>query len=467
MPGSLTAIVGVALVAAAAYCVWSAVSSARTPQGAVAWAIFLVAAPWVAVPAYAVLGQHKLRPHRMSHRRSLAVTQGIGLPSPDDTARASERMRVFSSLAELPSMPGNSADLLIDGDATFDTIFEAIDAAERYALVQFYTIEDDDLGRAFADHLVAAAERGVKVRLLCDRVGSYGLPASYRRRLLDAGVDFPDPASRRPRSSRSRINFRNHRKTVIVDGHWAAIGGHNVADLYLGRDPQMGHWRDTHLALRGPIVSQLQLGFVQDWHWQTGEELGDALDWSPETVPGGVDAVTVLMGPADKHDTGALFYFAAITRARRRVWIATPYVVPDVDTLSALKSAALDGCDVRLLMPARVDHYLPWLAAFAFFDELREAGVQIHRYREGFLHQKVVLVDDDLTGIGTANLDNRSFRLNFETMVMIEDPGFAARTEAMLRLDMEASDLLETPLAQQPLWMQVGARLARLFAPVL
>ncbi|MGR3496777.1 cardiolipin synthase [Citreimonas sp.] len=466
MTGYLTALTGVALIAAAAYCVWSAVSSARTPQGALAWTIFLVAAPWVAVPAYVVFGQHKLRGQRLSHRRTLAITERMNLPSRGTAPPTSERMRIFATLAGLPVLRGNKAELLIDGHVTFDTIFEAIDGARHYVLVQFYTIADDDLGRAFADRLVAAAERGVTVRLLCDRVGSHGLSKAYRQRLVDAGVHFPDPRTTRHRASRSRINFRNHRKTVVVDGQWASLGGHNVADLYLGRDPKMGHWRDTHMKLTGPVVAQLQLGFVQDWHWQTGDVL-EGLDWSPDPVADGVDAVTVLMGPTDTFDTGALFFFSAIARAKRRIWIATPYVVPDFDTLSALKCAALDGCDVRLLVPARIDHYLPWLAAFAFFDELREAGVRIHRYCDGFLHQKVVLVDDDLAAVGTANLDNRSFRLNFETMVMIEDTDFAARTDAMLRADLEATDLLETPLSHQPMVMRIGARLARLLAPVL
>lgn len=466
MTGYLTALAGIALIAAAAYCVWSAVSSARTPQGALAWTIFLVVAPWAAVPAYVIFGQHKLRGQRLSHRRTLAVTGRMDRPAPEATAEVSDRMRIFATLAGLPVLRGNRADLLIDGQATFDAIFKAIDGARHYVLVQFYTIADDRVGLAFADRLAAAAARGVTVRLLCDRVGSHRLSRAYRRRLVDAGVDFPDPRRVRHRASRSPINFRNHRKTVVVDGRWAALGGHNVADLYLGRDPKMGHWRDTHLGLCGPIVSQVQLGFVQDWHWQTGDVL-DTLDWAPEPVSDRMSAVTVLMGPTDVFDTGALFYFSAITRARRRLWIASPYLVPDIDTLSALKCAALDGCDVRLLVPARIDHYLPWLAAFAFFDELREAGVEIYRYRDGFLHQKVVLVDDDLSAVGTANLDNRSFRLNFETMVIVEDADFAARTGAMLRADMTGADLLETPLDRQSLALRIGARLARLLAPVL
>ncbi|ETX27301.1 cardiolipin synthase [Roseivivax isoporae LMG 25204] len=465
----ITAILGIVLVSAAAYCVWSALTTARTPQGAVAWTIFLVAAPWAAVPAFFVFGQHKMRTDRLSYRRTLAATESIGLPgaAADCPPKAAERLGIFSTLGGLPVVPGNATEILVDGTATFDAIFAAIDGAETYVLAQFYTIEDDALGTAFADRLIAAAARGVRVMLLCDRVGSYGLPSSYRHRLVQAGVEFPDPHAGVHRTSRSRINFRNHRKTVVVDGRWATLGGHNVADTYLGLDPELGHWRDTHLALRGPVVAQLQLGFVQDWHWHTGTFLYDALDWTAGPVPGGVDAVTVPMGPTDLHDTGALFFFAAITRARRRVWIASPYVVPDVDTLSALKCAALAGCDVCILMPARIDHYLPWLAAFAYFDEMRAAGVRIFRYEDGFMHQKVVLVDDDLAAIGTANLDNRSFRLNFETMVTIADEGFASEVAEMLRADMAHATLLDRRLEEQRLSMRVGARLARLLAPVL
>lgn len=452
-----------------ASCVWRAVVSARTPQGAIAWAIFLVAAPWVALPAYLVLGQHKLRAKTTAYRRTVAVTNqrtaATGLQTHPRVG--SDRVRVFEQLGEMSAQQGNAASLLINGDATFTAVFAAIDAAQIYVLAQFYTIADDVLGNVFADRLIAAAERGVRVFLVCDRVGSYGLSVAYRQRLIAAGVEFPDPRFGSHRASRLRINFRNHRKTVIVDGQWAAVGGHNVADAYLGRDGVMGRWRDTHLAVRGPVVSQVQTGFVRDWHWYTGDLIAEQLNWSPRAEAQGVTAVTVLMGPTNEFDTGALFYVAAIAAARRRVWIASPYFVPDIDTLSALKCAALKGCDVRILLPAKADHFLPWLAAFAFFDEVRRAGVRIFRYQNGFMHQKVVLIDDDLCSVGTANFDNRSFRLNFETMIVVCDDDLARQTEKMLQTDWKDAEEMDRPLDSQKRAIRIGARFARLLSPLL
>ncbi|MDR7124730.1 cardiolipin synthase [Pseudotabrizicola sp. 4114] len=469
MSGLWTVLLGLVLLALVAGCVWQAVVTARTPQGAIAWTIFLIAAPWIALPAYLVLGQHKLRAKTTAYRRAVELTNQRGIPAGPQQPHSvsSERLFVFSRLGGMPAQAGNSADLLINGEATFAAIFAAMDGAKSYVLAQFYTIADDALGNAFADRLIAAADRGVKVWLVCDRVGSHGLSDAYRHRLTKAGVQFRNPRAGSHRASRLHVNFRNHRKTVIVDGQWATVGGHNVTDAYVGRDQVMGYWRDTHLALQGPVVSQLQTGFVRDWHWYTGDVIEDQLDWSPRPVAPGVPAVTVFMGPTDDHDTGALFFVAAITGAQRRVWIASPYFVPDTDTLSALKCAALKGCDVRILVPERADHFLPWLAAYAFFDEIRHAGVKIYRYRDGFMHQKVVLIDDDLSAVGTANFDNRSFRLNFETMVVVHDRDFAARMRDMLHTDMTHADCMDRNLDSQSLGIRVGARLTRLLAPLL
>lgn len=469
MSGLWTVLLGLGLLVLVAGCVWRAVVSARTPQGAIAWTIFLVTAPWVAVPAYLVLGQHKLRAKTTSYRQSAAVTKrgGTSIGLQEQHIIGSERLLVFSRLGGMPVQAGNAANLLLNGDATFAAIFAAIDTAQSYVLAQFYTIADDALGNAFADRLIAAAGRGVRVWLVCDRVGSYGLSAAYRNRLTAAGVQFPDPSLASHRASRFRVNFRNHRKTVIVDGQWATVGGHNVTDAYVRPGGAMGTWRDTHLSLRGPVVSQVQTGFVRDWHWYTGAFITDQLEWSPRPVAPGIPAVTVFMGPTDEYDTGALFFVAAIAAAQRRVWIASPYFVPDIDTLSALKCAALKGCDVRILLPDRADHFLPWLAAFAFFDEVRKAGVKIYRYREGFMHQKVVLIDDDLCSVGTANFDNRSFRLNFETMVVVHDSDFADRTRDMLQTDMTYADCVDRNLESQTLAIRIGARLTRLLSPLL
>jgi cardiolipin synthase len=453
----------------AVYCAWRAIVSARTSQGAVGWVVFLMAAPYVGVLVYLFLGHHRYRGYMISRRSSKRVIEGVRHYASAHAPQVVPRIDPlpFEKIADLPAVRGNALTPLIDGQATFDAIFAAIDAAERYVLVQFFIVHDDEIGRAFQDRLTAAAARGVQVRFMADAVGSKSLPSAWLDTLRHAGVTVADPANgQRPRQ-RFQINFRNHRKTVVVDGQVGFIGGLNVGDEYMGRDPTFGPWRDTHLEMRGPVVSQLQLVFVEDWHWAEGTLLFDELNWAPTEAEADTTALLVPTGPADTMETGALFFFAAIAAARERVWIASPYCVPDTDILTALKHAALAGRDVRVLVPEVIDHHIPWLAAFAYFDELREAGVQIWRYQRGFMHQKVVLVDDDFAAIGTTNLDNRSFRLNFEAMVVGFDADFAGSVAAFLTADFGHAILSETPLTAQPARVRYGAPIARLFAPLL
>lgn len=457
------------LQAAAVVCAWRAIVSARTPQGALAWVIFLISAPYIGVLLYLFLGHHRYRGYLISRRESEKVIDGLKRLA--QTRVPSRPLAVnplpFERLADLPVVGGNRLTPLIDGAASFEAIFAAIDAAERYVLVQFYIVHDDAIGRELRDHLIAAAQRGVRVMFMTDAIGSHDLPKSYYTALREAGIDVADPKDgKRPRH-RFQINFRNHRKTVVVDGCLGFTGGLNVGDEYLGRDPKMGNWRDTHLELRGPVVSQLQLVFAEDWHWARKDLPADLLNWTPAPEPEDKAALIVPTGPGDKMETGALFFFSAIAAARERVWIASPYCVPDTDVLSALKHAALSGLDVRLVVPEKADHLISWLAAFAYFDELREAGVQIWRYGDGFMHQKVILVDTAFAAIGTTNLDNRSFRLNFEAMAAMFDPDAAQAVERFLEDDLTRSSLLDKPLAAQPLKVRMGGPVARLFAPLL
>lgn len=460
---------GALAISLIASCVYRAVARARTPQGAVGWVVFLIAAPWIAVPVFLLLGRNRFRDFAIERQRSqdlrrTVATEAIGLHS---DAQAHPRLRAFERLTGLPAVAGNSANLLLDGKRTFESIFEAIDSARSYVCVQFYTIADDGLGKALAAHLIAAAGRGVKVRVLYDGIGGYKLSGQYIQMLREAGIQVYGPRMSRGPAWRLQINFRNHRKTVIIDGQRAFIGGHNVADEYVDGGSNFSRWRDTHVDLRGPVVTQLQLSFVEDWHWATDEDLAEVLTWETMRDAADVTALVVPMGPGDELDTGALFFALACASATKRIWIASPYFVPDTDVSSALACAALRGVDVRVIVPENSDHFLMWLAAFAYFDPIRKAGVRIFRYAEGFMHQKVVLIDDDVACVGTANMDNRSFRLNFETMAVVQDMDFAAQVETMLKADLENSVALERDLKGQRPLVRYGAPFARLFAPIL
>jgi len=454
----------------AAVFAFRAAATARTSQGAVGWVVFLMAAPFLAVPAYLFLGHHRFRGYRISRRDSERVVAGIrdfGEQQPQAAQATPIALAPFEFIAQMPAAGGNGADLLIDGQATFEAIFQAIDAAQTYVLVQFYIVHDDGLGRRLRDHMIGAAARGVSVRFMTDQVGSHALSADYTAQLRDGGVDVANHKRTRGPKFRFQINYRNHRKSVIVDGRVAFTGGLNVGDEYLGENPSFGAWRDTHVRLYGPVVQQLQLIFVEDWHWTAGENLLDDLNWQPKPDPRNMTALIVATGPGDDTESGSLMFFCAIAAAQRRVWLASPYFVPDMDVITALKHAALRGVDVRILVPDMIDHRMPWLAAFAYFDDVRACGVRVFRYNAGFMHQKVFVVDDELAAIGTTNLDNRSFRLNFEAMALFFAPEAARMVEQMLIADFERSFEMTLTIDQQPARIRYGAPVARLFAPLL
>jgi cardiolipin synthase len=333
--------------------------------------------------------------------------------------------------------------------------------------VQFFIIHDDQIGRELQARLLAKASQGVRIYFLYDKIGSRGLPRRYVRQLRKAGIQARPFRTSRGLGIPFQINFRNHRKIVIVDGGQAYVGGLNVGDEYLGRSPRFGHWRDTFAALSGPAVKAVQLSFVDDWHWSTGEV--PDLDWSIDPEASDGKAVLVLpTGPADELDSCTLFFAQAIEAAKRRVWITSPYFVPNPEILVALQLAVLRGVDVRIVLPSKPDHLLVYLAAFSYLKDTLPAGVKMYRYQDGFLHEKVLLVDDDLAAVGTANLDTRSLRLQFEITLLFADPAFAAEVKRMLEADFASSrPLLMKEIADRSFAFKVVVQIARLLAPVL
>lgn len=452
-----------------------AVMLARTAQGATAWAISLVTFPLLSLPLYLVLGRSKfqgyVKARRVGNRELAHVIRSIRNNSPRDFRSrldgACESFQALEGLAHMPFTRANAATLLVNGEATFDAIFAAIDRARRYILVQFYIVRDDDLGRALRSRLVQRLHQGIAVHFLYDEIGSYGLPRAYLRGLEESGAEVSAFNSTRGRTNRLQINFRNHRKIVIIDGEEAYVGGHNVGDEYLGLDPGLSPWRDTHVAILGPAVLGIQLSFLEDWYWAT-ERIAE-LNWTPRGVSTqDIAALAIPSGPADSLDTCGLFFVHSIHSARRRLWIVSPYFVPDQAVISALQLAVLRGVDVRILLPRKADHWLVNLAGYSYLPETAGAGVKVYRHKAGFLHQKVMLIDDEIAAIGTANLDNRSFRLNFELTVVLRDRRFAGEVETMLRDDFAgAQPVSVAEFAERSLWFRSSVRLARLFAPIL
>ncbi|MDX2226236.1 MAG: cardiolipin synthase, partial [Verrucomicrobiae bacterium] len=423
-----------------------AVMYSRSPQGAIGWAVSLLIIPLVALPAYLLLGRSKFVGYAKAG-------SGLALPL-DDALQTCHRVlepwqsplpgswpqlhRLNAQLHELQSTRSNDIRLLIDGAATFDAIFEAIQHARQTILVQFYIVRDDRIGRELRSRLIQKAAEGVRVYFLYDRIGSHGLPHTFLRTMETAGIQTAAFGSSRHLINPFQINFRNHRKLVIIDGATAFTGGLNVGDEYLGKNPRFGPWRDTHVKITGPSALDLQICFLEDWFWATGQT--PALPWSPAPAREADQLVyTLKSGPADELEVCALLLIDAIASARKRFWVASPYFVPDHGILSTLQLAALRGVDVRILLPGMPDHLLPYLTSYTYYPSLRKAGVKVFRMKEGFMHQKVALIDDSLASVGTVNMDYRSLLLNFELTVFSPDRAFCMEVEAMLREDFSRS----------------------------
>ncbi|KVX22062.1 cardiolipin synthase [Burkholderia ubonensis] len=454
-----------------------AILNTRTSQGAIAWAVSLAAMPYLTLIPYLFLGRSKFSGYVDARRHETEALRTHTHPVPwaaadsTDGAAASAlgqpAVHALTRLGGMPFLAGNAVRTLVNGEATFAAILSAIDDARDYVIVQFFIVRDDALGQMLRDALLARAAAGVRCYLLYDSIGSFDLPHGYVDALRAGGVEVHPFATKRQFINRFQLNFRNHRKIVVVDGNCAFVGGHNVGVEYLGAKPRLSPWRDTHIELRGPVVASIQYVFAEDWHWAT-QKL-PPLAPPPAALPDAdMHCLAVPMGPADKQETGSLFFVETINAARERIWITTPYLVPDEAVIAALKLAVMRGVDVRILIPSRRDHVVVFEASKLYARDLADAGVKVFRYRPGFLHQKVVLIDRSAAAIGSANLDNRSFRLNFEIMVLTVDRAFADEVEAMLTADFAlAYEVDASEYRRSPAWRRVAMHIARLFAPIL
>jgi cardiolipin synthase len=448
----------------------------RTSQGAIAWAISLITFPYIALPLYLVFGRNKFDGYLEQRQEVEREAEKIMTRASDALSRhilpATAETPLYTSLYQLTRIPatsGNELQLLVNGQATFDSIVEGLRAAEKYILFQFYIIRDDDLGRRLGRVLADKARDGVKVFLLYDEVGSRPFPRSrLHRQLQMTGVRVVPFNTTQGRRNRFQLNFRNHRKVVVVDGRQAWVGGHNVGVEYLGLKKRVGHWRDTHVRVRGPAVMGVAQAFATDWLWATRKFLPD-INWeSGVEARGDCDVLVFPSDPASEFEEAGLMFHQVIVSAQQRVWIASPYFVPDHAIISALQLAALRGVDVRLIIPDEPDGPVVGMANWSYTRELLPAGVRVFRYRGGFMHQKVLLMDDTVAGVGTANFDNRSFRLNFEITLLVRNEGFAAEVDHMLREDLaRCREVSRAEVDGKSVWFHLGMSVARLFAPVL
>lgn len=450
-----------------------AIMKTRTAQGAVAWAIVLVTLPPLFVPLYWVFGRRKFRGYAIAKGGSTDQIDKI-VSAVDRDYRAhhlavcegQEPLNGLNSLCTLPFSQGNTTHLLIDGDAAFKDIFEHIRSAQHYILLEFYIVRDDDIGRELAELLIEKRHQGVAVYFLYDEIGSLKLSRNYIQSLRRAGVEIHPFNSTKGLGNRLQLNFRNHRKIVVCDGTYCIIGGMNIGDEYRHRHHRLSPWRDTGLGISGPAVQAVQLAFTEDWHWAR-EQIPD-LNWTTVADRGDTQDVAIMSsGPADTVESCALYFQTLIHQARKRLWIVSPYFVPDPPIVQALQLAALRGVDVRIMLPELADKQIIKLSSFTAIKETLPHGVQFYYYQRGFLHQKVLLVDDELSAVGTANLDNRSLRLNFEICAVIHGRQCNQEIADMLEGDFaHCRQLLPAEVAKWGLPRRLLSRCAYLFAPL-
>lgn len=464
----------------------------RSPVTTLAWILALVALPYVGFVVFFVLGPRRLVRKRLKHRRARGAVQpktpmtAQQRPEQRKDPRVDQLVHLVTRAGEPPADLCEDVTVFHDAASTFDAIARAIQSAKHHVHFGYYIFDPHKVGARFRDLLIARAEEGVTVRVLVDDVGSSALGRSFVQPMRDAGVKFarfnPVTFSR----IRSRFDFRNHRKIVVCDGTVGFTGGINIADEYLP-DPEapkrlgdrrkrrrlakkghLGPWRDTHARLEGDAVRWLQLTFLDDWYYATGYAERSETYFPTRKEAGDHLVQIVASGPDRDEEPIHKLYFAAITSARSRVYVTSPYFVPDDAVLAALTTAALRGVDVRVLVPRRSDSLVVTAAARSYYDTILAAGVRVYEYQRTMIHAKTLVVDDFFAAVGTANMDNRSFRLNFEVTAVLYGGAHADTLAAQFRQDLRDSKEIKTRSREAiPLGWRLAEAGARVLSPLL
>lgn len=367
----------------------------------------------------------------------------------------------------------NKVKLLLNGEQKFPEVIRAIEAAKEYIHLEYYIFDDDVIGQQIISLLKRKAKEGVVVRFIYDDFGSHGLADATIGSMRDTGIQIFPFFEVKFYLLANRINYRDHRKIIIVDGTTGFIGGINVSDRYVNSGvPGSLYWRDTHIKITGPAVNSLQYHFIANWNFCTDETLDITRNFFPnlfEQLEGHEDLVQIVAGGPDYPSSSIMLsFFTAIVDAKEKVYIASPYFIPNESIYDALKKAALSGKDVRLLLPGISDSHIVNAAARSYFSEMLSCGVRIFLYQKGFMHAKTMVVDDTLAIVGTANMDGRSFDLNFEINAVIYSKSICSELEAAFLNDTNYSEeIFLEDWGKRAWWLELMEDTARLLSPIL
>ncbi|MBD2864496.1 cardiolipin synthase [Paenibacillus oceani] len=452
----------------------------RNPAKAVAWLSVLFVLPIIGFIMYYFLAKKYTRRKQMRRKERRVIAEirralwhKARKAGPGDAVRRCDIYGEHRLLGLLNNIPGspimacNSVEIYSDGESTYEAILAAMEQARSFIHVEYYIVRDDEIGKKFQQLMMRKAAEGVPVRLLYDGVGSYKLSGRYVKELKRAGVEVYGFLPPLIAFFDKRLNYRNHRKIVVVDGTVGFLGGINIGDEYLGADPALGYWRDTHIRLGGDSVYYLQHTFATDWVFASGKTLLDPM-YLPEHECMGEETVQLIAsGPDAPWYAVQEVFFGAMTAARSRIYITTPYFIPDPSIAMALKTAAVSGVDVRIILPGVPDARIIHWASMSYVHELMQAGVRFYQYQKGFVHAKTLIIDRLLATVGTANMDMRSFFSNFEIMAVLYDRDTIARLERDFMTDMRNSkEILLSEFERRSKYERAKELAARLLAPL-
>lgn len=453
----------------------------RRPQRALAWLFIAFCCPPLALVLYYFLGCDYRKNRKLEQRctslfreiRSFIIGQVKVVKSVHDTDNAQFQdnkglMDLLTRISDGPITGHNKSSVLSTAREAYDLMLRAMESAKEHIHIEFYIFREDEIGEQFQDVLIRKARQGIKVRLLCDGLGSHKLNRRFINALKKSGVEFhfffPPFSSLLER----RFNFRNHRKILVVDGLVGFTGGMNIGDDYLGKDPKMGYWRDTHLLLEGDAVYYIQYVFLKDWKLASGESMSHPRLFPKHTCEHQEAVQIVGSGPDGEIDASQEMYYAALCSAKERIWITSPYFIPDPAICRALKSAVLRGVDVRIIIPAKPDNKLVYHASLSYLENLQDAGVKFYRYTKGFMHAKIMIVDKLLATVGSANLDMRSFYSNFELTAVLLKPDAITPLVIGFEKDLKHSEYIDpVKYKERGRIIKLGEGLCQLLSPLL
>ncbi len=453
------------------------------PVHTLAWILVLLYLPVVGFIFYLFFGRN-WRKTRLFNRKGLADAVNLHELWPPNTSPhcvsqsvlAGRLIDLLDSNSKAILTCQNNVEIIPDTSDALDRICADIEAAQHHVHLEYFSVAPDETGRRIKELLIRKVREGVQVRFIYDDVGCFKLGRAYKKKMREAGVEFIPFMPVWIPLLNSRANYRNHRKIVIVDGTVGYLGGLNIGDKYMGLSKYYGYWRDSVVRIDGEGAVTLQALFLTDWFFVSKQNLLTRELFSQyvpkkefdEEALDNIMLQVVASGPDTDHASIMQAYFLAISNARRSIRIVSPYLILNESLLTALKTAALSGVKIQILLPGKPDHLIVWWGGRSYFRELMEVGIEIYEYKNGFLHAKELIVDDEVISIGTANMDLRSFNHNFEATAMIYHQPTVAAALKQFYDDLDKSQRIDKEIHQQrSILTKTMESICRLFSPVL